>query len=329
MSKDITPVRCLAPVSRLACDLLVACVNGYDADEGLSLEFIDAHTHMEAIASRKGGKVDYEKELLDGLLTGEFQLAYVNKPLFIHWLQEGVDVKFFSELGWLDREHRVMGLLVRRELWESGEVRSLADLKGRRLGGETSGLMSEVIRDELLDEGGLTVKDIEHVHVQRYEHAESALQNGDIDAVLLGEPYLSQLTLSGVGVKMEDPVIGGQMDTMLVLGNRWWGEYAFPSGAIACNREFAEERPDALQAFLRVKLRTAAYVDVHRSDFINIVSKATGHSREVLQNAGFHHYVPYVDVGINQTIADKLFQHGYSSKNTDIADHICEGTPLF
>ena len=91
-------------------------------------------------------------------------------------------------------------IIVRKDLKDSGKVKSIADLKGRKVaiagGPATTGAYFVA---KALKEAGLTVKDIEIVNLANPDMP-LAMEKAAVDAALVGPPYSDQIIAGGKGV---------------------------------------------------------------------------------------------------------------------------------
>lgn len=132
-------------------------------------------------------------------------------------------------------------------------IASVADLKGKTILSAGQGDTPEYVLNYILSNNGLTVG--EDVTVEyASEHAEvlSKAVAGEFDVVLLPEPFVTQMKGQDAGFV-----------TVLNLTNEWEaiGGGMMTMGAIAVRKEFAEQNPEAVQAFLLDYAESVAYVN--------------------------------------------------------------------
>ena len=82
-------------------------------------------------------------------------------------------------------------------LMDSGAVKSVADLKGRKFGNISPGGSGDSLTNELMKQAGLGFRDIEPVYLPPPQLA-AAFENGAIDASIMTEPFSSVLVKRGV-----------------------------------------------------------------------------------------------------------------------------------
>lgn len=94
-------------------------------------------------------------------------------------------------------------LVVRKDLYDNGTLRTVRDLRGRRVALNGKGTSLEYSLAKALEYGGLTPDDVE-VPILSWPDQVLGLANGAIDAGLIGEPMASAAVTRGVGVILED-----------------------------------------------------------------------------------------------------------------------------
>ena len=88
-------------------------------------------------------------------------------------------------------------LLVRKALTDSGAVKTVADLKGRKFGNISPGGSGDSLTNELMKQAGLGFKDIEPIYLPPPQLA-IAFENGAIDASIMTEPFSTLLVKRGI-----------------------------------------------------------------------------------------------------------------------------------
>jgi len=95
------------------------------------------------------------------------------------------------------------------------EVKTLADLKGRRVGAEDV-LLPTYVLHRALEQVKLRVADVQRVH-QGPEEAAEALRRGEVDAVVGYEPYCQRMVADGAHVLFDSKSIPGEIVDVLVV----------------------------------------------------------------------------------------------------------------
>ena len=122
-------------------------------------------------------------------------------------------------------------------------IKSVSDLKGKTILSAGQGTTTEYVLDYILEKNGLTVDSDVYVEYAS-EHAEviSKAKSGGYEVILLPEPFVTQM-------KGQDAGFNVQLD----LTKEWkaLGGGELTMGCIAVRKEFAENNPDAVAAFLK------------------------------------------------------------------------------
>ncbi|MFI5266121.1 MAG: ABC transporter substrate-binding protein [Chloroflexota bacterium] len=92
-------------------------------------------------------------------------------------------------------------LIVRKALVDNGKVKSVADLKGLKVGMSVRGTSVEYAIVKMLQKGGLTMKDIDPVEMPPTEFA-VAMGNGKVDAAFAIQPSVTTLLTQSIGAHL-------------------------------------------------------------------------------------------------------------------------------
>src|SRR5207248_10669968 len=141
------------------------------------------------------------------------------------------------------RDHGFQGLVFRRDLAESGQLRSPADLRGRHVAVPAQGITTEVSLAVWLRQAGLTLDDVQVAELNFADHA-TALGGGSIEAAVSIEPFLTRILDEGVGTLYQrtDEILPG-----------------YQVGEVIYSGRFAREQPEAARRFMVGYLRAVRY----------------------------------------------------------------------
>jgi NitT/TauT family transport system substrate-binding protein len=170
--------------------LFVADAKGYFADEGLNVNIENVKSGQDAIPLAASGKLD---AVLAGFSAGMFSA-----------IESGLDVRVVGSMGVADgdTENPPSALVVRKALADSGEITSIADLKGRKVGAlGGAGATSAFYVGMALEEAGLTINDVEFVQLSSPD-IPTGLKTGGIDAAFVSAPFWKVAVDEGSAVKM-------------------------------------------------------------------------------------------------------------------------------
>ncbi|MBI2493185.1 MAG: ABC transporter substrate-binding protein [Candidatus Rokubacteria bacterium] len=111
----------------------------------------------------------------------------------------GVQIWIVADKGREWPDHNLTALLVRKDLHDAG-VRTLRDLKGRRIGVTQIGSTFHYNIGRFLEKEGMAPGDVELVPLQALPALSDALTARRLDAVATAEPFVSRLEAAGAGV---------------------------------------------------------------------------------------------------------------------------------
>ena len=169
--------------SVLFAPLYVAIEKGYFRDQGIDVQLETVQAGQDAMALAANNQLD--------VVVAGFSAATFNA------IERGLDLRIVSSMGQQARQGYPSALMVRTDLLASGEVKEIADLKGRKValsGG--LGAAGSYWTATKLRGAGLTLKDIEIVNIGFPEMVQ-AFKQGAIDAALPPAPFTNQILRDG------------------------------------------------------------------------------------------------------------------------------------
>ncbi len=202
------------PIMKFAT-MYVAEERGLFDKYGLDVQIERVASGTEAIAFLTEGQID----------VGGIAIV---TSLWNGW-NEGLDLRIIAPGGLEPFEGSPTKLVARTD---SG-IESLADLTGRTVavaGGPGSG--GEYLLAKALEPAGLTIFDVNAVNLGNPDMP-AAIENGSIDAGIIGSPFADQVIEAGAGFAIAEDFVPGLM-TVAFVG----------SG------QFVTERPEAAQRFV-------------------------------------------------------------------------------
>lgn len=165
----------------------IASKKGYFQDEGLSANFIVFDSAAKAIPSLGTGQI----EMAGGATSAGLYNA----------MKRGVNIRIVADKARNAKGYGFQAILVRKDLYDSGKVRSLKDFKGLKVALSAAGNSEAALLDAGLKQKGLSFSDIDPVYLGFPQHL-VAYQNGGIDASLTTEPTISAILKSGTAVRL-------------------------------------------------------------------------------------------------------------------------------
>ena len=192
----------------------------------------------------------------------------------------------------------LVGIVVQKELWDSGKVRSIKDLKGRTIGVTQLGSTFHYHIGNILEKEGLALSDVRIVPLQAMPATVEALKGKSVDAILVPQPFPGATEAQGFGKVLF-----------------WAGDlYPWQIAAVFYSKQFAGDREKAV-AFMKGYVKASRYYHdaalvtkqstptieytPNYEDVVEITAKYTGAKPELIR-AG----LPYQDRNGRLWIAD-------------------------
>src|SRR2546422_9399783 len=173
--------------------LYVAIERGDFTQQGLEVELIGTPGGLSSFAVLASGRAEV---VIGGLGASLFNAA-----------ARGLDFKVVGPVH-MERPPVSTPLVVSKEAYDSGEIRSVADLRGKKGSVNVIGSATEFWLHSALLRGGLTIDDVQLVAVN-FPAVPAALANGAIAAGLLGEPLATLAEGQGQIVRLSEDFVNG------------------------------------------------------------------------------------------------------------------------
>jgi sulfonate transport system substrate-binding protein len=187
-------------------------------------------------------------------------------------------------------------------------IRSIADLKGKRVG-FTKGSSAHNVVVQALEKAGLTYADITPVYLAPPD-AGPAFANGSIDAWSIWDPYFA---------------IGETKQNGRILVNA--SDITKTNSFYIANRDFAKTHGRLLQQIIDVTSTTATWAEAHRDEVAKALSAVTNiplDIQTVAANRSSFAVGPITDdiVATQQGVADRFFKLGLIPKPVVVRDAV-------
>lgn len=211
---------------------------GYFRDERLDVTILNEPAGVEAAT-----------EMLAGAVQGV--IGFYDHTIFLQSLG-----KFTESVVQLSR---VPGEV---ELVSSAhpDIRSLADLKGRRLGITGLGSSTDFLTQYLLMAAGLKLSDVTPVPVGAGDTLISAMRHGQIDAAMTTEPTISRLLAGGEARVLVD--LRTLEGTKAVLGG------PYPAACLYMETGWVNTHREVVQKLANAFVRTLRFIATHTAQEI-------------------------------------------------------------
>ncbi len=166
--------------------IFVAMEKGYFKEEGLDIKLERFSNTADMVAPLSSGQID--------VASGAPTLGLFNGAL------RGLPLKLVADKGRNSKGHGFNAIVVRKDLIESGKVKSAADLKGLKIATASLHSPMEQQLEIALQKVGLTNKDVE-IQNLGFPDMITAMDNKAIDGALMIEPFIAIAAKRGVGVR--------------------------------------------------------------------------------------------------------------------------------
>src|SRR3954447_13418096 len=181
--------------------LFVGIDRGYWQAEGIDVQTEPVQSAADAIAFLANGQLDVA-------------VGSIAVPLF-NAAQQGLDVRIIAPVAYVE----LWKVLLRTDLWESGAVRTLADLRGRRIYSVAPGSGANYSRLKWQESAGLRPDDVELVNMQLSD-APLAMANRQLDAGGFSDPWATRILVEGTAVVLDPGPPAERLSIVLTAGAR-------------------------------------------------------------------------------------------------------------
>lgn len=243
--------------------IYVADAKGYFEEAGLEVQLETVKSGQDAVPLASSGKLDV---VAAGFSAGMFSA-----------IETGLDIKVVASMGVSDgnTEESPTDLVVSSAAVDSGEIESIADLKGKKIGAAGgAGGTGAFLLSLALEEAGLGINDVDVVNLGNPDMP-TALANGSLDAGLISAPFSTLAIEDGTGVSMAVPP-AGTSGTGMIFGGQFAGS-------------------DNAQKFFDAVAKAAKDLqgeDRYSDENLQIIAEATGQTVEELKSVPLYTWLP-------------------------------------
>ena len=191
----------------------------------------------------RGITVDIERFASAGkmaapLATGQIDVAVGSPSASLYnSIAGGMDFKIVADKGQVRPGYNFTPLIVRRDLIESGKVKTLKDLKGLKIASGAKGINFDFFLAKMMEHVGLGYDALDVVYMS-YPDGVKALASKAVDAAFAPEPW---------GAQAEQLKIG----TRFFLTEQVPALATFQVAVVMYSGKFMKERPKVARAFLQ------------------------------------------------------------------------------
>ncbi|HYH22903.1 MAG TPA: ABC transporter substrate-binding protein [Azospirillum sp.] len=205
LAQETTTVR--VGVNAVVSDVVmnIADEKGFFKEQGLKVEFVNFDSGPKMVAPLASGQIDVG--------AGASSVGLFNAAA------RDLGIKIVADKGSSMPGYSYMPLLVRKDLVDSGRVKSIKDLKDLSVAEAGRGGSPAPALDEVLRREGLSYDSVRHVYNMGYPQQVSALANKAIDAAFTTEPSATQAVEKGYAVRFANGYPHQQIAVLLFSGD--------------------------------------------------------------------------------------------------------------
>jgi NitT/TauT family transport system substrate-binding protein len=205
---------------------------GFFKEQGLNVEVSDFKGGSQSLTALIGGSAD--------VVTGAYEHT-------IRMQVKGQDILAVIELG------RYPGITLGVKKDRADKIKSVADLKGAKIGITAPGSSTNMVVWYLMAKAGLKPDDASFIGVGTGGSAVGAIMKGEIDAISNIDPVMTKLETEGqIVIMAETRTTAG---TTKVFGG------PMPAAVLYMKRDFIEKNPNTVQALVNAFYKTLKWLD--------------------------------------------------------------------
>lgn len=155
---------------------------GYFAEQGLEVEFVKLSTVAQAMPLLAQGELD--------VVAGPLSASLLNATA------QDLNLRIVAGRGRVPSDGENFALMVRSDLYDSGELDTVTEIKGRKVAIPSLATVNDFALAQILEPAGLTVDDVEIVKLYPQEVI-AAFENKAIAAATVATPLLERIDALG------------------------------------------------------------------------------------------------------------------------------------
>ncbi|WP_258345437.1 ABC transporter substrate-binding protein [Saccharopolyspora gregorii] len=272
--------------------IAVAQAKGYFAEEGLTVKVQPVSDGPAALTSLISGQNDVSL----GSYTAPIKAQATG----------AADLKIISEM--MISVPNTMNIMV----LPGSKIKKPEDLAGAKIAYSAPGAITDIGTKAALQDRGIDVSDDQFVRFG-FPEMLPALQNGQIDAAVMTEPFITQAAKNAGAVSIMDAFSGGTAD--------------FPVAGAMTTAKFAEENPNTLQAFQRA-VHKAQVTGQNRAEVTPLLPQFAKISPELAPIVELGKIPTSMDAARLQRVADLMQRFGQIDKHIDVAQMLVQPPPF-
>ncbi|MEH7342493.1 aliphatic sulfonate ABC transporter substrate-binding protein [Bacillus sp. JJ1532] len=276
--------------------------------KGNTLNILKESGFLEKKLKDEGYEIEWKEfngggPLLEALFTGNIDFGHASDGSTI-FAQAGN--KPFVYVGADLPNPEGVGVLVHKD----SEIKSIADLKGKKIGVNKGG-NHHYLTILALKEAGISLDDVEWVYLSDAAQGRTAFETKKLDAFATYDPFLA-----GTEIQLDTINLTEEID------------YGYPNRTFyVANIKFNEEHPELVNKIIEAVDESDEWANKNKPEVVKLVSKMLGIEEEIIDRATARR--DYDAEKINQEIidaqqkqADVYYEIGLIPEKIDVAQNV-------
>ena len=229
-------------------------------------------------------------KMIPALATGQLDVATGSPSAGLYnAIASGMEFKIVADKGQVRPGASFVPLIVRKDLVDSGKVKTLKDLKGLKIANGAKGIILDYTLSKMLEHGGLAYDAVDVTYMS-YPDGVKALATKAVDALVAPEPW---------GARAEEQKVGQRF----FLTEQVPSLATFQIAVVMYSGKFIKERPKVARDFIQAYVEGVKFFNQRGpkdAEVVAIIGKHTKLTPEIVRAS-----IPaYLDPGARPRVPD-------------------------
>ncbi|WP_329048712.1 ABC transporter substrate-binding protein [Amycolatopsis sp. NBC_01488] len=260
---------------------------GYFKDEGLEVDAVVAASGQAAMTKAISGETDIAIS------------SYM--PFFVAKSTGTADMQLVADATSISPKSVAIVTV------PNSPVKTINDLQGKRIAMTAKNTASDLLAKSLMKDHGVDYNSVHWVQIP-FPNVAAALQQGQVDAALLPEPFISQAAKTAGAIPVIDVNTGASQD--------------FPLSGYGATRKWVQANPKTLAAFQRAMQRATSETNKDRSKIEPLLVKYAKIDEDTAKLLSLPSFGTKLDARRLQRVPDLMAQMGAITSSVDAASMI-------
>jgi NitT/TauT family transport system substrate-binding protein len=245
-------------------------------------------------------RLNDSSQLVAGLASNSVQIGVGVAADTAAAIMKGADLKYVA----MSEPHYNL------EMWASPDVKSVAELKGKKVAITSPGSESDFGLTALLEANGLKREDVTAVFVKGVPAEVAALGSGAVSAILTQPPNGTESREKGA-------------HRLAALSNM-----PFPLGAYTVQSKYLQNNKEVVKRFVAAEAEALQYIRGHKNETVKSIQKYSGVQSTELAAYAYDFFLdvwaktPVVDEKVIKQAFDEAAENAKTTAPSDIAKYI-------